>query len=197
MCEPTWMYTCCSRVSAPGGVFAARRIWAGLWRGELHLDRISSAWTASSAARRDRSSSLLHTHTRWRCSKINTVKMLTDTSRVSNNSVTFQNVGFNSVRRVELLQCAVFHTCAALSCSSIYMKEKETIDNWTAGRDAQINKQYTTRACRQTELCWREQNHLIWKSLYYKASNRQAASAHSSGSMCILNSLLLITDLNV
>ena len=170
---------------------------------ELDSDVVNSTWIGSLQPGQRRrlhvvtAAPLYYTHTHTVSSKINTVKMLTDTSRVSNNSVTFQNVGFNSVRRVELLQCAVFHTCAALSCSSIYMKEKETIDNWTAGRDAQINKQYTTRACRQTELCWREQNHLIWKSLYYKASNRQAAPAHSSGSMCILNSLLLITDLNV
>lgn len=64
VCEPTWMYTCCSRVSAPGGVFGARRISAGLWRDELHLDRIALAPTASSTARHDCSSSLLHT--RWR-----------------------------------------------------------------------------------------------------------------------------------
>lgn len=63
VCEPTWMYTCCSGVSEPGGVCAARRISAGLWRGELDPDWTASALTASPAVCRDHSSSLTHTHT--------------------------------------------------------------------------------------------------------------------------------------
>ncbi len=65
VCEFTWLNTCCSRASEPGRVCWARRISAGLWRGERLLDETASARTASPAVCRDRSSSLTHTARIW------------------------------------------------------------------------------------------------------------------------------------
>lgn len=58
VCVPTWMYTCCSRVSEPGRVCRVRRTSAGLGRGKPDPDCSALVWTASLAAWCDYSFSL-------------------------------------------------------------------------------------------------------------------------------------------